>query len=929
VKPTALAPWGVQLSSGDFACALAAAGALDDAWRNAAGVYAYLVSVHLSDLAKQTNGVLPWRAFNGLIDSPVSAEMLKDAWKLFLSRQSTDLRIEIQLEGSAWDPLWVLSELSRPDVGAASVYLGASPDQSAKGPRHWHWDWHWPLRMGLLAGPGSKSLAASLQHQIKAADWPESILSVVDATAAGRCDLLIVSGGIRAAVAEVLSLSLESSIESPCVVVAGPISSSRETWRLADILGEQTQAQAVALVNPGSQPLEQWILDLLAGISHDQPFDLALASSLGPKENRPFYFLRANREWIESVRLSSIAGTLRQKLGAAELADQTLDVGPELAERLAVPYGQHPIQQLREFADYYRHETEGATTLALLTNALAPKLRESHKPAGRRFLQAKVLDARRPADPPLPAFRAGALHKIDIRIGPRDRQWISSSDQFPQEQLPPSARGHWLTVVASNPAIAPQVGRIFLPPAGPSTTCSVYLETAAEPAHAQLRVCLLYRNRVLQTFMLEGLVSAAPEETADSDRIAFHAEVVVDASLDDLDGQGSFGAAMILNHTSTGAPQVLKVVDDHAELISTGDLTRHVELIEDKLRDCKWAAKTYRSLTAPGTVAVLRYLAIHGSLLYWGVVKGQFQDPALAAAMRIQLIAARPGVRLPVEYFYDRPSPAEDAPLCPFAAKALTAGKCPAQCAAHQNSNSHICPLGFWGLTRVLEWHTYRPQTARQLGNSDFALQNDRNAARQQLHVLDRAIVGASDRANAEVKNSVPRLLAAIRKLEVPCTLSTSWREWTNNIAALSPSLLVLIAHTGIHSDFDVAKMEIGTEDWLTVDQIDDSYVHKTKVQPVILLLGCETSQTQVVFEDFISRFTLSGAAIVVASNTMILGRQATILAEQFVAVLKKMSANKGSTFGDVMLAVRRLMLRKGYPMVLSVTAWGDAGWRL
>jgi hypothetical protein len=105
--------------------------------------------------------------------------------------------------------------------------------------------------------------------------------------------------------------------------------------------------------------------------------------------------------------------------------------------------------------------------------------------------------------------------------------------------------------------------------------------------------------------------------------------------------------------------------------------------------------------------------------------------------------------------------------------------------------------------------------------------------------------------------------------------------------------------------------------------------VGNDKVHPVVFLLGCETAKQEASFEDFISNFASHGAAIVVASSTLVLGRQATVVAAEFVSTLKRMSKSKDKTFGDVVLSVRRTMLSKGFPMVMSVSAYGDADWRI
>lgn len=532
---------------------------------------------------------------------------------------------------------------------------------------------------------------------------------------------------------------------------------------------------------------------------------------------------------------------------------------------------------------------------------------------------------------PVREFRAGTVHRVEVRVGMADTEWISLSKDFPEEELPPSKSGHRLTVVFSEPTLSPhpQVGHILLPPGGSSEVCSFFLAAANEASTVQARVTVLYRNRVLQTAMLNGPMLAKEQKATENDHISLMPEVVVSPGMADLESQTSYGAALVINHTAGGTPQVLKIVDDDAELISTADLTPSVEQIDDELGRCDWGAKDFRNIKAPGTLKLLRFLAVHGSLLYRGIVKQQFIDKRLATARSLQLIASKPGARLPVEYFYDRPSPDKNATLCPSGLKLLDKGECTKNCVDGKQGGRYICPLGFWGLTRVLEWHVYRPQATRELQNYDYALQQEKMGKRHQLPTLDRALFGASDRANAEVKTSVPNLLRTMKKTDITVTQSTTWDDWKKQVAATKPSLLIVIPHLDIDSTFNVAKLEIGSEKWLRADQVDEAYVRTQGCQPVVLLLGCETGKVSIPFEDFVSAFVIGGAAIVVSTAAPVLGRQATLLAEEFASVLKKLRAKKGTTFGDVMLSVRRNMLRKGVPVVLSVSSYGDADWRL
>lgn len=437
------------------------------------------------------------------------------------------------------------------------------------------------------------------------------------------------------------------------------------------------------------------------------------------------------------------------------------------------------------------------------------------------------------------------------------------------------------------------------------------------------RITVLFRNRVLQTSKLEGPVDGI---SAADRQISWEPEAVVNAGFSDLDRQKKYDAALVLNHTQNGKAQVLKIVDEHAELVSVDKLSHYTDEIEARLSTCDWGSSQFRTLPSKGTLDLLKFLAQHGSLMYRGVVKSQFADQNIASANRIQIIAARPNTRLPVEYFYQFPSPTAKAKLCPSAATALRTGRCSSSCL---RTHARVCPLGFWGLSKVIEWHVYRQQARRELNAADFAIQQARVAQRRQLPALKGAVVGASKRADSVKAGGVARVLNALKsRPTIPVESVKTWGALKKQVQGLSPSLLVLIPHTGM-SDNRIPQMEIGNSQWLTLDQLDEAYVCGPQTQPIVFLLGCDTALQAVPFEDFISNVSYSGAAIVVAASTGILGREATVLATEFIEKLKRIAGKSDATFGEVMLHVRRDMLRKGFPMVLSISSYGDADWRV
>ncbi len=522
-----------------------------------------------------------------------------------------------------------------------------------------------------------------------------------------------------------------------------------------------------------------------------------------------------------------------------------------------------------------------------------------------------------------PAFLAGAQHRILVRIGAAESLWITDRRVLDESKLPKSRSGHTLTVVFVEPDLMrkPQLATIHLPPAGPSTTCEFRLNLRGSVQEVAARIAVLYRNRVLQTSLLRGKADGR-------DAPVLEAEVAVNPAFTGLAEQPHYDAALVFNHTAAGSSKVMGIAGSAAAMINTGDLDKFVQQIEAALADADWGSKEFGSLKAPGTLLLLRKLAAHGREMAKRLEGSLTQ---LATARRIQLVAAKRGARLPVEYFYSLPTPGPDWQLCPHAAASLAAGGRCKRCSAVKDSAKYLCPLSFWGLSRVLEWQIFRDEAARKLGGSDFELMSAEEpdaAGRKRLDPLRKAVVAASSRVNAEVKNSVPALLTYLKQLDIPVTQTATWKGWLKSLKG-EPSLLILMPHTDMDSELGVPKMEIGNEDWLTSDRLERPYVSVADVRPVVLLLGCDTGQQHVPFEDFVSNFMLNGAAIVVTSASSILGRHAAPLAQEFVRIMQLMSKSEKATFGDVMLQVRQNMMRKGYPMVMSISSYGDADWRL
>jgi hypothetical protein len=842
------ANWSRGLSDDEFACALAAAGVVDERG------------------LRVSKGVARWRTVDIRRIRGQSARHFATLWRRLVSKHK-NLRLSIQGSRRNVDPEWLVTWLIRPAVGVASVSLSAGK---------WTQDPLPPRPRISLAGR---------------------------ATPQGPNDILIIFQGLTNANAATLGSKAKAVI-----TVGGMPRDSASAMAMLERLRARLGAGTAAAVSGKGR--QEWVVALRKALLRRTALDVALTKSLRSMPAPWRMLLIQNEAWLE-----------REEFAAVKVLRLVPSIHRPIVRPLVDIEKEASIEEVYEEDAFEADGGSGSATgggpgIAFPLPPPPPPTEAYSGPPGPRHLQANVQDIATGRE----AFRAGGKHLVHVRIGAADAAWITDPRIFDETKLPPSKTGHTLTVVLVEPQFMkkPLVSSLHLPPRGSSTTCSFRLAIPTRVNEVAIRIVLLYRNRVLQTALLKSQANG-------DDRPKLEPEVVVNPGLTALDIQPEYDAALVFNHSAAGDGKVMGIAGGQTALINTGPMQGLIQKIEDALAAAEWGSKKFQGLQGKGTLALLRKLAGHGRNLLRNL---EAKLEGLKTAQRIQLIAAKPGARLPVEYFYSYPLPAKPWKLCPNAAKALGAGACGDKCGAVENSQKYICPLGFWGMSKVLEWQSYRPESARTLKGNDYKLQNAAVAKRKRLQPLSKAVVAASYRANAEDKDAVSSLVKCIKDSEIAVVEVSTWAQWEAKIKS-SPSLLLLLPHTDVEEELDQPKMEIGRDQWLTLDRLEKGYVTVGGVRPVVLLLGCETGQQHVAFEDFISNFITDGAAIVVSSATTILGRHAAPVAREFVEVITRMRKNKAATFGDVMLEVRRSMMRKGFPIVMSVSSYGDADWRL
>jgi len=157
-----------------------------------------------------------------------------------------------------------------------------------------------------------------------------------------------------------------------------------------------------------------------------------------------------------------------------------------------------------------------------------------------------------------------------------------------------------------------------------------------------------------------------------------------------------------------------------------------------------------------------------------------------------------------------------------------------------------------------------------------------------------------------------------------------NWVDWKAKVAS-NPDSLILIVHTEENRRVRQSQMEIGNEDFLLSNYIDEMMVKGSKSaskSPFAIVIGCNTQDVNNYGFDITSRFMNSGAAIVISNFTKIRGRHAGPIVMKLLDLLKK---NQGEviSLGQVMLRLRQLLLAEGIMVSLALITQGDADWKL
>src|SRR5690606_8136523 len=160
-------------------------------------------------------------------------------------------------------------------------------------------------------------------------------------------------------------------------------------------------------------------------------------------------------------------------------------------------------------------------------------------------------------------------------------------------------------------------------------------------------------------------------------------------------------------------------------------------------------------------------------------------DPRADTLTHIQVVSARADAVVPIEFFYDYPPPATDArQVCPGHRQALQSGRCPPDCAGRADPAAHVCPMGFWGLRKVVERHVYSPRLGKPDG-AELVIQAEPAAGRDRIDLGHYALLGFSKEVPKTA--STPLLEMLSPRFDGATLEAADWKAWKHAIGEHQP----------------------------------------------------------------------------------------------------------------------------------------------
>lgn len=953
--------WGIELSDLEFSQAIFVAGLIDYYHVTPFMIDEEETFNNIIRLLEDNNFFLKWSLISSSFETgwwaskKIFASTLVKLGSRLISNYGNLIRIGIIPSYYSFsDKNWILGQLSKSVLLLSSVYFLYEKEFKS--------DWDYPLRVGFL----NDKLSYEFRSDIEDLKFFDKSLKGIHIKIINvneemtPCDILLLPHTLREALAALLKSP--NALRANLVIVTGDFDETAgRAEPLLEAIRTQARAAGICLTPVKSEEVENyhldtrqiWFKELIKEISHNNPIDVALFRASRQTElNALPPFIIATEELIENSQISKriqkfgkqIANVKNKKI-EVKLPNQNLEDLIRKTESTSAS----DFRTLNEISEgleksaedfIWFREADMATSFSELKEATEKVLEKAPLPPETRWIQAEIRELEDAETSGIikktvkdsPELIAQKDYQIDVFVGNKSINSIEANLPFNETDLPPKQNSHQLTVFFTEPNVSPdpKVTKITLPRTGDSTKATFFIHIPKNIGTISGRIIVAYKNRILQSALLQAAVFENENMMFDSPenrKIELLVECVIRPGLQDLTERTWFDAAFLINHNQNNISQITKLISEDAELISLSGVEDKIKWFDEKISEVAKNWAKFETLEAKRSQDLLRDCARNGVSLYKALMAGR-NEGLLAAAERIQIVSAHYGSRLPLEFVYGKRAPDLVAPLCNNAQQSLKDGHCGENCPKGRDEKQVICPLGFWGLSKVIERHAYDANVLKET-KADFALQSEPIGIRKRLDVLKNALLACSDNVDAVDSGTSQKVVDALEKVTQNQSIRVnSWRDWEKDIDQRSPSLLVLLPHTSKNAATGSNYLEISGSERLEFPDIEREFIlgPDGDPRPVVILMGCKTGSPDISYENIIHDFRSLGAALVVGTGSTILGRHAAPVTNALLESLTQTNATK-VPFGDLMLSVRRQMVSNGLLMALCLTSYGDTDW--
>lgn len=366
-----------------------------------------------------------------------------------------------------------------------------------------------------------------------------------------------------------------------------------------------------------------------------------------------------------------------------------------------------------------------------------------------------------------------------------------------------------------------------------------------------------------------------------------------------------------------------RIVPVNAELgITFDDFSEFTRIVSKNLEDIAYRDEETRGWTSKELASSLGTIARHGVSFRKQLsdkIPGGLEKFGAFGPSRISLSGPIKKY-VPIEFVYDGKSPKRGAKMCNHSssfAEQQSCDGCP-----NSDSVEYVCPLKFWGLSRLIERAPLRAKPDEGL-----------SAHRQTLKCsIEHALFAKSNNASSfddgtlVDQNFQSHLSKTCRN---PISVADNWAEWRDKVTEKNPDLLVAMPHVDKDNYATVLTLGEGEgDDYLrSAVEIENADIGPSERVQLIALLGCETSRAtqRDVFVNFPDRFYDEGGDMVIATLATIRGADAYPIARDFSELLSTKHPNGSISYSQLLLSLRRRSLVHSNPAALAVVGYGNA----